>query len=225
MRSKFTMLMVLAMIICQAAIAQELTGTILKGGKPQKGVPVWLKNGRTSTYTNKEGNFTLSNAQPDDTLQISVSSKYDAKVLVGELKNITVSFEKENFTLNDGTNEVQLPYSIVPPVKRGSVITHEMIMRSGMKTVADVVRRFVPGAQEVRTQSGDRFLSITRGNNSMRGVEPPLYVVDDVPFEVNSPDEIVAVEDIATLSVDRDGTTWGSRGANGVVIITTLRGN
>ena len=212
------------LIAFQITMAQNLTGTILKGGKPQKSVPVWLKNGHTSTYTDKEGHFTLSNAQSYDTLQISVSNKYDAKILVGQLKSIVVTLEKEGFSVNDGNNEIQLPYTAAPVVKRGSVITHEMIMRSGMKTVADVVRRFVPGAQEVRSDRGDKFLSITRGNNSMRGLEPPLYVVDDVPYEVASPDEIVTVEDIATLKVDRDGTSWGARGANGVVIITTLRG-
>ena len=222
MKRVFFILIVL--LASQITMAQDLTGTILKGGKPQKNVPVWLKNGRTFTYTDKEGHFTLTNAQPDDTLQISVSNKYDAKVLVGQLKNIIVTIEKEGFSIKDGNSEIQLSYTEVPVVKRGSAITHEMIMRSGMKTVADVVRRFVPGAQEVRSDRGDKFLSITRGNNSMRGLEPPLYVVDDVPYEVTSPDEIVTVEDIATLKVDRDGTTWGSRGANGVVIITTLRG-
>jgi hypothetical protein len=58
----------------------------------------------------------------------------------------------------------------------------------------------------------------------MRGPEPPLYVVDGIPNSVGNADEIVAVEDIAEISVDRDGTSYGARGANGVVIIKTLNG-
>ena len=63
------------------------------------------------------------------------------------------------------------------------------------------------------------------GRNSMRSPEPPLYVVDDIPYEVSNPNDVVTVEDIAEMKVDRDGTAYGSRGANGVVIIRTLKGN
>ena len=68
---------------CQLTQAQDLTGTILKDGKPQKNVSVWLKIGRASAVTDKAGQFTLPNVLPEDTLQISVSTKYDAKIVVG----------------------------------------------------------------------------------------------------------------------------------------------
>ncbi len=210
-------------LCCQLIQAQDLTGTILKDGKPQKNVSVWLKIGRAATVTDKAGKFTLSNVLPEDTLQISVNTKYDAKIVVGELKNITINLGKEDFTVEGGLEEVKVSYSPVPQMKRGSAITHDVIMRSGLKTVSDIIRRFVPGAQE-SAEFGEKVLSITRGRNSMRGPEPPLYVVDDIPFEVNNPNDIVAVEDIAELKVDRDGTAYGARGANGVVIIKTLRG-
>ena len=210
-------------LCCQLIQAQDLTGTILKDGKPQKNVSVWLKIGKASALTDKTGQFTLSGVMPEDTLQVSVSSKYDAKIVVGELKNITINLGKEGFTVEGGLEEVTTAYTPVPQIKRGSKITHDVIMRSGLKTVSDIIRRFVPGAQE-SSSFGEKVLSITRGSNSMRGPEPPLYVVDDIPFEVNNPNDIVAVEDIAELSVDRDGTAYGARGANGVVIIKTLRG-
>lgn len=210
-------------LCCQLIQAQDLTGTILKDGKPQKNVSVWLKIGKASALTDKTGQFTLSGVMPEDTLQVSVGSKYDAKIVVGELKNITINLGKEGFTVEGGLEEVTAAYTPVPQIKRGSKITHDVIMRSGLKTVSDIIRRFVPGAQE-SSSFGEKVLSITRGSNSMRGPEPPLYVVDDIPFEVNNPNDIVAVEDIAELSVDRDGTAYGARGANGVVIIKTLRG-
>ena len=214
----------LALLLCQGLQAQELTGTILKDGKPQKNVSVWLKIGRASAVTDKTGHFALSGAMPEDTLQVSVSSKYDAKIVVGDLKNITINLGKEDFTVEGGLEEVKVTYSPVPEVKRGSKITHDIIMRSGMKSVNDVIRRFVPGAQEVMVD-GIKVLCIVRGRNSMRGPEPPLYVVDGIPNNVNNADEIIAVEDIAELSVDRDGTSYGARGANGVVIIRTLTGS
>ena len=215
----------LALIMCQSMQAQDMTGTILKDGKPQKNVSVWLKIGRSTALTDKEGHFTLTNVLPEDTIQISVSSKYDAKIVAGDLKNITVNLSKETFTVEGGLEEITVPYSPVPNLKRGSAITHDVIMRSGLKNVSDIIRRFVPGAQETAGDTGEKVLSITRGRNSLRGPEPPLYVIDDIPMEVSSANSIVAVEDIAELSVDRDGTAWGARGANGVVIIKTLKGD
>ena len=213
----------MVLLLGQTLQAQDLTGTILKDGKPQKNVSVWLKIGRASAVTDKTGRFVLSNVAPDDTLQVSVNSKYDAQIVVGDLKDITINMGKENFTLTGNLGEVTVPYVPVPEMKRGGKITHDVIMRSGMKNVADVIRRFVPGAQEV-ISDGTKILSITRGRNSMRGPEPPLYVVDGIPYEVANPNDIVAVEDIAELSVDRDGTSYGARGANGVVIIRTMNG-
>ncbi|MBO7418409.1 MAG: TonB-dependent receptor plug domain-containing protein [Bacteroidaceae bacterium] len=222
--NKFICILGTLALLSQVLLAQNLTGVILKDGKPQKNVSVWMKIGKASALTDKSGQFTLSNVLAEDTLQISVSSKYDAKIVVGELKNIIINLGKENFTVEGGLEEIKVPYTPVPQMKRGSKITHDVIMRSGMKNVTDVIRRFVPGAQE-SASFGEKVLSITRGNNSMRGPEPPLYVVDDIPYEVSNPNDIVAVEDIAELSVDRDGTAYGARGANGVVIIKTLRGN
>ncbi len=225
MKALKLLLIVMLVSVSLPSMAQELKGVILKNGKPQKNVSVWMKVGRSSALTDKAGQFVLSNVMPDDTLQISVSSKYDAKFLVGTLKDVTITLDKESFVLNDGTQEIQLPYSPVPQLKRGGAITHDVIMRAGLKSVSDVIRRFVPGAQEASSLTGEKVLSIARGQNSMRGPEPPLYVVDGVPYEVSSPNDIVTVEDIAELSVDRDGSAWGSRGANGVVIIKTIGGN
>lgn len=208
---------------CQLMQAQDLTGIILKDGKPQKNVSVWLKIGKASAITDKSGHFALSGVLPEDTLQMSVSAKYDAKIVVGDLKNITINLGKEDFTVEGGLEEIKVSYTPVPQMKRGSKITHDVIMRSGMKSVNDVIRRFVPGAQEVMVD-GAKVLCIVRGRNSMRGPEPPLYVVDGIPNSVGNADEIVAVEDIAEISVDRDGTSYGARGANGVVIIKTLNG-
>lgn len=225
MKKLISLIGMMALLLAQTMQAQDLTGTILKDGKPQKNVSVWLKIGRASAVTDKAGHFALSGVVPDDTLQISVSSKYDAKIVVGELKDITINLGKESFSVSGNLDEVTVPYSPVPQMKRGSAITHDVIMRSGLKTVSDVIRRFVPGAQEMASYGGEKVLSITRGRNSMRSPEPPLYVVDDIPYEVSNPNDVVTVEDIAEMKVDRDGTAYGSRGANGVVIIRTLKGN
>ena len=158
MKKLISLIGMMALLLAQTMQAQDLTGTILKDGKPQKNVSVWLKIGRASAVTDKAGHFALSGVVPDDTLQISVSSKYDAKIVVGELKDITINLGKESFSVSGNLDEVTVPYSPVPQMKRGSAITHDVIMRSGLKTVSDVIRRFVPGAQEMASYGGEKVL-------------------------------------------------------------------
>ena len=96
---KFIGIIGILLLGCQLMQAQDLTGIILKDGKPQKNVSVWLKIGKASATTDKSGHFALSGVLPEDTLQMSVSAKYDAKIVVGDLKNITINLGKEDFTV------------------------------------------------------------------------------------------------------------------------------
>ena len=207
--------------------AQILTGAILKDGKPLKNVPVWLKIGHGSARTDKDGHFEISGIKPNDTLQIAVNSKYDARIMTDGLSDVTISLAKDHFILNNGITETEMPYTPVPSFKKGEGITHDRIMRENMKTVLDVMKRFVPGVKQVTDpETGNRYISITQGMNSMRGEHSnPLYVVDGVTYEVEEIDDIVSVNDIKSLTVDRSGNGYGARGANGVVIISTMSGN
>ena len=60
----------------------------------------------------------------------------------------------------------------------------------------------------------------------MRNLEPPLFIIDDIPYESGVDiDSFLSMDDVAELTVDRDGNGYGVRGANGVVIIRTLKGS
>ena len=216
--------------------AQELTGTILKDGKPQKNVRVWLKHSKGVAKTDKEGVFWLPRVLPTDTLVMGVSTKYDAQLLVGEHKDIIVNLEEDGFTVSGGLEEVTVTapsskrteYTSVITLKKMQVVNHDMIMRNSIKTVLEAIRRIVPGAQYIEEPlSHERIISIVRGPNSMRNqLGPPLFIIDDIPYESGVwVDDFLSMDDVAELRVDRDGSGYGARGANGVVIIRTLRGS
>ena len=78
MRKLVYFLGLLMLLLCQVMQAQELTGTILKDGKPQKNIRVWLKHNKGVVKTDKEGHFWLPLVHPSDTLVMGVSTKYDA---------------------------------------------------------------------------------------------------------------------------------------------------
>ena len=225
----------LALLLCQAIQAQELTGTILKDGKPQKNVRVWLKHNRGTAKTDKEGHFWLPRVLPTDTLVMGVSTKYDAQLLVGEHKDIIVNLEDDGFTVSGGLEEVTVTapsskrteYTSVITLKKMQVVNHDMIMRESIKSVFEAVRRIVPGAKiETDPTSFKKHFTIVRGRNSFRVPGSPLFIIDGIPYD-NGDDieDFLAIEDVAEVSVDRDGSGYGARGANGVVIIRTMRGS
>ena len=235
MKKVIGLLGLLALLLCQAIQAQELTGTILKNGKPQKNVRVWLKHNRGTAKTDKEGHFWLPRVLPTDTLVMGVSTKYDAQLLVGEHKDIIVNLEDDGFTVSGGLEEVTVTapsskrteYSSVITLKKMQVVNHDMIMRESIKSVFEAVRRIVPGAKiETDPISFKKHFTIVRGRNSFRVPGPPLFIIDGIPYD-NGDDieDFLAIEDVAEVSVDRDGSGYGARGANGVVIIRTMRGS
>jgi len=223
----------LTLLLCQSLQAQELTGTILKDGKPQKNVSVWLKHSKGTAKTDKEGQFVLKDVSPSDTLVMGVSSKFDAQLAIGSHSNVVVNLEDDGFTVEAGVDEVNVTasapttmrneYTSVITLKKMRVISHNVIMREAIRNVSSAIRRFVPGAMQIGNTSSE--LSIIRGRNSMRLPEPPLYVIDGVPYNVSEVDSFLPIEDVAEITVDRDGSGYGARGANGVVIIRTLRGS
>ena len=226
----------LAMLMCQGLQAQELTGTILKDGKPQKNVRVWLKHNKGVAKTDKEGVFWLPRVLPTDTLVMGVSTKYDAQLLVGEHRDIIVNLEEDGFTVSGGLEELTVTapsskrteYTSVITLKKMQVVNHDMIMRNSIKTVLEAIRRIVPGAQYIEDPlTNQRILSIVRGPNSMRNqLGQPLFIIDDIPYESGVwVDDFLSMDDVAELKVDRDGSGYGVRGANGVVIIRTMRGS
>lgn len=214
-------LFILCLIASQMMMAQ-LSGVVLKKGKPKKGIVVWLKGADKSVLTDKEGRFSFNSASPVDTLQIAAFTRLDAKFPVGSLHEMTIALNDDNFTVTDSGVEQTLPYERVANAGGGGGVNHELIMRSGMRTVSEILKNYVPGVMVQQTQSGS---SITiRGINSINSGTDPLFVIDGMAYQTSDVDAIIPVETIEKIEVNKDGAGWGVRGANGVIIITTIQG-
>ena len=235
MKNTIGLLGLLTLLFCQGLQAQELTGTILKDEKPHTNIRVWLKHNKCWAKTDKEGHFWLPRVLPTDTLVMGVSTKYDAQLLVGEHKDIIVNLEDDGFTVSGGWEEVTVSapsskrteYTSVITLKKMQVVNHDMIMRESIKSVFEAVRRIVPGAKiETDPITFKKHFTIVRGRNSFRVPGPPLFIIDGISYDNgNDIEDFLAIEDVAEVSVDRDGSGYGARGANGVVIIRTMRGS
>ncbi|MCR4764596.1 MAG: hypothetical protein K5856_00250 [Bacteroidaceae bacterium] len=208
-------------LCCLPLLADDISGVVMKKGKPKKGITVWLKKADLVMETDKDGRFFFNNAFDGDTLQITAGAKIDAKIVVRDWRQINVNLEKNNYTVNDGKSENTYEYIYLPSIKGGDGVTHEMIMRSGLRSIPEIIRNYISGVVVV-SDGGSSKVQV-RGISSVNSGTDPLVVVDGVALDGVDLDTLMPVEEIASLKVIKDGSGYGVRGANGVIEIITIK--
>lgn len=201
-------------------------GVVLDGMEPVIGATVFVKNTEKGTITNIEGEFLLS---------IPVGAKIVVSFIGYENKEVIYKGEPEmkiQLTENVTTlEEVQvIAYGTAKKVTiTGALasIKSDEIMKSPVGSIANALSGKVPGLSSVQTsgQPGNDDAKIyVRGVGSMtEGLSTPLMLVDGVErsFYQLDPNE---VEDITVLKDASATAVFGVRGANGVILVTTKRG-
>lgn len=188
------------------------------------GVTVSAKSGG-STLTNIEGKFTIKVSGPAEVLRITMMSFVEQTVTVGNNTNIAVTLQPDLKQLKDvvvigyGTSSKKDLTGSITTVKADEfnvgVIT----------TPAQLLQGKVAGLNV--TKSGDPNQQPTvllRGPSTLRtGAQTPFYVIDGVP---GASIDLLAPADIESIDVLKDASAtaiYGSRAANGVIIVTTRR--
>ncbi|HTN19991.1 MAG TPA: TonB-dependent receptor [Pelobium sp.] len=194
------------------------------------GVPsasVSIKNKQGASLTDLNGNFTI-NAAAGDVLVISALGLVTKEVNVtANSNNLQITLVTDNKLLNE-----------VIVVGYGTTAKKEVtgaISRVGAEDIEEVpvqnaVQALQGRAAGVDVTSNSRPGEIgdirIRGNRSLTASNSPLYVVDGIPLTAGGI-EAVNPHDIETIDVLKDAAStaiYGSRGANGVVLITTKKG-
>ena len=116
------------------------------------------------------------------------------------------------------------PNASAPPARQQGV-TEEDIARAPEQPIEQQLMAKVPGIEVSRTASGEIAIRI-RGGSSLYGSNEPLYVVDGIALQPSQGGGLPGVNpyDIASIEVLKDAastTMYGSRGANGVIVIKT----
>jgi TonB-linked SusC/RagA family outer membrane protein len=220
--------MALILLFTSASFAQQLVkGKVsTNDGEALVGVNVAIKGTTRGTTTNADGNFQLD-AASTATLVFSYIGYITKEVVVGNQQTINVSLPVNDKTLNE---IVVVGYgSQVKKEVTGAVqtITAKEIKDLPVSQLAQKLQGQVAGVQINQTtgRPGQGMNVRIRGQLSVSGGSDPLYVVDGFPITGNigalNPDEI---EDISILKDAASTALYGSRAANGVVLITTKRG-
>ncbi|WP_299089547.1 TonB-dependent receptor plug domain-containing protein [uncultured Bacteroides sp.] len=200
---------------------QDFKGVIVNAKqRPLKGMKVWKKNTTESVKTDNMGVFSFSGLQPTDTLVVSISKKEEAIIPIGKLFQASLKLEKKFFILFDGQKEEKREYTrILRTSYNSNVLTREQIQKLSANSIYDL---FKGGAIPGVTVNGDKIT--IRGGSSFDLDNEPLFVVDGTLYESSSEvDGVVSINDIDKVEIQKDGAAYGMKGANGVIIITTIK--
>ncbi|SFU31677.1 TonB-linked outer membrane protein, SusC/RagA family [Pustulibacterium marinum] len=230
MRTKFSGLLTLVLVfIVQITFAQQktITGTITDSdGLPLPGATVQIKGTSTGTQTDFDGNYSIQ-AATGDVLVISFLGFKTTEVSVGNQSTLSLTLESDVQAIDE---VIVVGYGTTTKeayTGTATKIETENIEAKTVSNVSQALRGEVAGVNVV-TGSGapgsDATIRI-RGFGSVNGNRAPLYVVDGAPYasDISS----INPADIASMTVLKDAAAtsiYGSRGANGVIVITTKQG-
>ncbi len=221
-------------IFQQDLFAQNVTSHIVGGtvsnekGEVLQGVVIEIKNTKTRTVTDASGKFSISIKNKNAVLVISYTGYADKEIAVTESSsNINVSLAVDTKALDD---VVVIGYATVKKKDvTGAVsgINQQDIKSRPVTNALEAMQGKVAGVDISSNERPGSVGSITiRGVRSLTASNTPLFVVDGIPLITGGIDNFNP-NDIESIDILKDASAtaiYGSRGANGVVIVTTKQG-
>lgn len=202
-----------------------ISGTVVDAsGIPIIGANVMVQGTTNGTITDVDGKFTLE-VEEGAVLQISYIGYKEQFVQIGKNPSIDVTLKEDSENLDE---IVVIGYGTVKKKDlTGAVssVKSEEITAFAVPNPIQALQGRVPGvaiSQNTGDPAGDYSIRI-RGVNSIKGDNSPLYIIDGIPSNTTS----ISTYDVESMEILKDASAtaiYGSRGANGVVLITTKKG-
>lgn len=239
--------MILVMLVIFPISAQTtLTGIVLDGSngdEPLLGVAIQAKGADVGAITDMDGRFSLALPMGVREVVVSYMGYVTQTVDVQGKSSIQVILREDNMQLDE---LVVVGYGTMK--KRDmtgslSQLKGDDMRKGGAIDIAHAIQGKIAGVQVQQSDGapGGGMSILVRGANSFSTSSQPLYIVDGVPFETGgvagngvttseqsaNPLASINPHDIESIEVLKDASAtaiYGSRGANGVVLITTRRG-
>lgn len=204
----------------------SVTGTVVdQNGEPLMGVNVIEKGTTNGTMTDMDGRFTLS-VPGNATLQISYIGYTTEEVVVNNQTKLNITLKEDSQNLDE---LVVVGYGVVRKADLAgsvAVLDSKNFKDQPIVQVSDALQGRVSGVQVQNSGVPGGTVKIrVRGSGSINRSNDPLYVIDGIVRESGLTG--LNPEDIRSMQVLKDASStaiYGSRGANGVVLITTKTG-
>lgn len=222
---KFTLILTGLLLACVGAFAQ-IKGTVVsdEDGEPVIGASIMVKGTTVGTISDVDGTFEIS-ASAGDVLVVSYIGMATQEVPAAN--GMVISLQSSATELDEVMAVAYGTGTKKSFTGSATVVKSEQIEKKNPSEVSKALAGEVAGVQVVTTsgQPGTSASIRIRGIGSVNSSTAPLYVVDGVPYD----GDVSAIDpgDIASTTVLKDATAtslYGSRGANGVILITTKKG-
>lgn len=203
----------------------SVKGVVSGDGEPLPGANVLVKGTSNGVMTDFDGNFVID-AKPNSTLVVNYLGYKEQEIRIKGKKNIKIELISDVASLNEvviigyGTQKKK---EVTGAVTR---IESETLSESSTSDLGTALQGQVAGVTVTASdgQPGSESNIIIRGISSIEANNSPLYVVDGIPFES---DPKLSFDEIETIDVLKDAASaaiYGTRGAAGVILITTKKG-
>lgn len=220
------------LIVCMLAMTafaqnQTVSGVVIDDlGEPLPGVNVVVKGTTNGVMTDIDGNYSLQGVGANDVLVFSFVGMNSQEIKVGNQSKINVTLAEDSQMLED---VVVVGYGTMRKKDlTGSVTTvnSESLSAVPVANATEALTGKMAGVQITTTEgSPDAEMKIrVRGGGSITQSNEPLYIVDGFPVESISDIPASDIEDITVLKDASSTAIYGSRGANGVILVTTKSG-
>ena len=223
----FIILILSVVSFCAQAQNKTITGNIISvaDNEPMIGATVMVKGTTNGTITDLDGNYSIGNVAPNATLTFSMIGFATQEIVVRNQSVINVKMAEDMKALDE---VVVVGYGVVKKSDLTSSITtvkgdelksmatgNAMLSLQGKANGVQITGAGGPGATP---------RVIIRGVTTVKGSDP-LYVVDGMPVGTNI--NFLNQDDIASIEVLKDASAaaiYGTRGSNGVILVSTKKG-
>lgn len=241
-----TLILQLVFLPAFAFQQQPITGTVTDASGTLPGVSITIQGTTQGTFSDENGYYSIK-ANQNDVLVFSYLGYKTVEIAITDSTVIDVVLEQDAITL-DGVVINAGYYSVKDRERTGSIarITAKDIEKQPVSNPLAAMQGRMAGVDVVENSGvpGSGFEVKIRGRNSIMAGNSPLYIIDGVPYDAQtmgsnlSVGGIIPAGNISPLNAinpaiiesievlkDADATAiYGSRGANGVVLITTKKG-
>ncbi|MCF7559201.1 TonB-dependent receptor [Sabulilitoribacter multivorans] len=227
----FQILMLLPTLVLIAQTQRTITGTVLSAddNMPLPGASVIVKGTTNGASTDFDGNFTISVASSATVLTVSYLG-YKTKDVPITSDNLTILLSVDASTLDE---VVVVGYGTQRKSDLVNAVATTDLSKAVLSPTSDVTEMLRGRIAGLQVEVGGGTLRpggfseiIFRGRSSIEGNTSAIYVVDGIIREGGIED--INADDIKSIEVLKDASAqaiYGSRGANGVILITTKRGS
>lgn len=208
-----------------------VTGRVLDSkGQPLPGVSIKLKGTAVGTTSDTNGAFSLKVPDAKGILLFTFVGYVSQEITIGNNTSLTITMAEQNQTLSDlvvvGYGK-QSRATVTASITR---VDGQSIANQPVSTAGEALAGLAAGVQIQSDQGAKPGAAPTvriRGVSSLSSSNDPLYVVDGYPLQNPANFTLINPSDIESIEVLKDAASaaiYGSRAANGVILVTTKRG-